>query len=227
MIESGKSEARAQRMSWLGRHYPFNAVQTVNLAGEIGPLVVFFIVNGIAGIQAGTWSLIITTFLALMGSLFVLGRPPIMPFIAGAVSIIFGFLTLYTGNAMWVQIKVTLFNTLVAAMLAVGLKTGRNFFQFIFGQTFHYTPTGWYKLTRNIAWFFLATAVVNEAVRLGFDGVEIAAWNRVLKGIDIWVLFKLFIIMPVSTLFFWWQVRLMRKYRLSEVRSASDRGLMR
>ena len=214
-------------MSWFRRHYPFNSEQSVNLLGEIGPLVVFFIANGVAGIEAGTWSLIVTTILALMLSLFVLGRPPIMPFIAGAVSIVFGFLTLYTGNAMWVQIKVTIFNTLVAALLALGLRSGRNFFQFIFGKTFHYTPTGWHKLTRNVAWFFLCTAIVNEAVRVGFDGVEIAAWNHVLKGIDIWVLFKLFITMPATGLFFWWQVRLMQQYRLSGASSGDSHRHLR
>jgi intracellular septation protein len=213
-------------MSWLKRHYPFNGEQTINLLGEVGPLVAFFVVNGIAGIEAGTWSLIISTVLALLLSLVALGRPPIMPFIAGAVSIVFGFLTLYTGNAMWVQIKVTLFNSLVAGMLAFGLRTGRNFFQFIFGKTFFYSPTGWYKLTRNVAWFFLFTAIVNEIVRLSCDGVEILAWNRVLKGIDIWVMFKLFFVMPVTGLFFWWQVRLMQKYRLSEISSSNSRRLV-
>lgn len=203
-------------MKALSRHYPFNGEQTVNLIGEIGPLVAFFVVNGIAGVTAGTWSLIISTLLSLVLSYVVLGRPPIMPFIAGAVSITFGFLTLYTGDEMWVQIKVTVFNTLVAAMLWFGLKTDRNFFYFVFGKTFHYTPEGWYKLTRNVAWFFLFTALINEAVRLGFDGVEILAWNRVLRGIDIWVLFKLFVVMPITALFFWWQVRVMQQYRQTE-----------
>ncbi|MFM9941991.1 MAG: inner membrane-spanning protein YciB [Hyphomicrobiaceae bacterium] len=196
--------------------YPFNSEQTVNIIGEIGPLVIFFIVNGVAGVEAGTWSLIISTVLSLLLSLLVLGRPPIMPFIAGAVSITFGFLALYTGDTMWVQLKVTIFNTLVAIMLWVGLQTNRNFFYFVFGKTFHYTPVGWHKMTRNVAWFFLFTAIINEVVRLAFDGVEIEAMDRVLTGIDIWVLFKLFIIMPLTAVFFWWQVRVLQQYRLPD-----------
>lgn len=196
--------------------YPFNTEQTVNLLGEIGPLVLFFIVNGIAGVTAGTWSLIISTVLSLVLSMVMLGRPPIMPFIAGGVSIAFGFIALYTGDAMWVQIKVTIFNTLVALMLWMGLRTGHNFFHFVFGKTFHYTPEGWRKLTRNVAWFFLFTAAINEAVRLGFNGVEIWTTDHVFTGIDIWVLFKLFIVMPLTALFFWWQVRIMQQYRLPE-----------
>jgi intracellular septation protein len=203
-------------MNWRRRHFPFNAEQTVNIVGEIGPLVAMFLVNGIYGIAAGTWALIVTTIMSLVVTLWVLGRPPIMPFIAGAVSVAFGVLTLVTGDAMWVQIKVTLFNTLVAAMLWLGLKTGHNFFRFVFGSTFHYTEDGWYKLTRNVALFFLATAVFNEAVRLGFEDFELLALNHMFTGVDIWILFKIFIVMPVTALFFWWQVRLLQKYRLPD-----------
>ncbi len=119
-----------------------------------------------------------------------------MPFIAGGVSVVFGTLTLITGDAMWVQIKVTLFNTLVAGVLWLGLRTGHNFFRFVFGNTFHYTDEGWYRLTRNVALFFLGTAVVNEVVRLGFDDFELFALDRMFTGVDIWILFKIFVIMP-------------------------------
>lgn len=216
----GSTHQRERSISTRARsvlsRYPFNKEQTVNILGEIGPLASMFIVNGIHGIAAGTWALIISTVVSLVVSLIVLGRPPIMPFIAGAVSIIFGTLTLVTGDAMWVQIKVTLFNTLVAALLALGLKTGHNFFRFVFGETFHYAPAGWDKLTRNMAWFFLATAIVNEAVRLGFATTHFMALNRLFTGVDIWILFKLFIVMPVTALFMWWQVHLLQRYRLPE-----------
>jgi intracellular septation protein len=199
-------------VSWR-RHFPFNAEQTTNIVGEIGPLCAMFIVNGLYGIAAGTWALIICTLLSLVGTLWMLGRPPIMPFIAAAVSITFGTLTLITGDAMWIQIKVTIFNTLVAGLLWMGLRSGKNFFRFVFRKTFHYTEEGWDRFTRNAALFFLATAIANETVRLGFAHAHIAALNRVFTGIDIWILFKIFIVMPVTLVFFWWQARLLQKYR--------------
>jgi intracellular septation protein len=186
--------------------------------GEIGPLVAMFLVNGIYGIAAGTWALIIATVASLVVSLWVLGRPPVMPFIAGGVSVTFGALTLITDDPMWVQIKVTLFNTFVAAALWVGQRTGHDFFRFVFGKTFHYTDEGWHKLTRNVALFFLATAILNEAVRLGFDGFEMLALNRIFTGVDIWILFKIFVVMPATALYFWWQVQRMQRYRLSDPR---------
>jgi intracellular septation protein len=193
-----------ETISWRRRHFPFNAAQTVNIVGEIGPLFAMFLVNGISGIVAGTWALIFSTVLSLGVTLWVLGRPPVMPFIAGAV---------------------TLFNALVAFVLWLGLRSGRNFFRFVFGNTFHYTDEGWYKLTRNVALFFLVTAFVNEAIRLGFAHTHFFALNRDFTGLDIWILFKIFGIMPATALFFWWQVRLLQRYRLPEpVAKIAPRG---
>lgn len=209
-------------MKWLARRFPFNLEQTLNVFSELGPIVTMFVVNFVWGVRAGVWSLIATTVLALVISLIVFRRPPVMPFIAGAVTVTFGALTLYTGDAMWVQIKVTIFNALVALLLWSGLRRRQYFFEFVFGKTFHYTDTGWYELTRNAALFFFVTAVANEAVRLGFAQAAIpcpSSWMWLLKkpvlyGIDIWMIFKLFIVMPLTTIFFVWQVRAMQKYRI-------------
>jgi intracellular septation protein len=209
-------------MNWMRRTFPFNAEQTLNVLSELGPVFTMFVVNFLFGVKAGVWSLIITTILALVTSLILFRRPPIMPFIAGAVTITFGALALYTGNDMWVQIKVTIFNALVALLLWAGLRRRKYFFEFVFGKTFNYTEAGWYQLTRNVAIFFFITAVANEAVRLGFASAEIptpAAWMWLLKkpllhGIDIWMIFKLFVVMPLTSLYLIWQVRLMQKFRL-------------
>lgn len=182
-----------------------------------------FLVNGVHGIIAGTWALILSTIVSLAASLWVLGRPPVMPFIAGAVSLAFGALTLITGNAMWVQIKVTLFNSLLALGLWLSLKGGRNFFRFVFASSFHYTEEGWYKLTRNVALFFLATAAANEVVRLSCAHAHLFALRREFTGIDLWILFKIFFTMPATALFFFWQVRLLQRYRLPESAAAGGR----
>ena len=209
-----------RRQGW----YPFNAEQSLNIASELGPLVTMFVVNFAAGVEAGVWSLIGTTAVALVASLIVLKRPPIMPFIAGAVTITFGSLTLATGDPAWVQIKVTIFNFLVAVVFGIGLLRRQYFFEFVFGKTFHYTEEGWRLLTRNAAIFFLVTAIANEAVRLGFATAQIPCprtWHwlmrkEVLNGLDIWMIFKLFIVMPLTTFYFVWQVRLLQHYRLPE-----------
>jgi intracellular septation protein len=211
-------------MSSLRRIYPFTAEQTLNILSELGPIFTMFIVNFAFGVEAGVWSLIITTAMALVASLIVFKRPPIMPFIAGSVTIVFGALTLLTGDPMWVQIKVTIFNALVAVLLWYGLTKRKYFFEFVFGKTFHYTDAGWYQLTRNVAIFFLVTAIANEAIRLGFAQAHIPTpdalmWllkKPMLDGLDVWMIFKLFVVMPLTSLYLVWQVRLMQKFRLPE-----------
>ena len=200
--------------------FPFTAEQSVNILGEFGPLMTMFIVNALYDIDTGVKALIATTVMAMVVMLIVLRRLPVFPLIAGTVTVVFGWLTLVTGDPMWVQIKVTIFNLLFALVLWAGLWMGKNFFHYVFGKTFHYTPEGWRKFTNSFAWFFVFTAVINEAVRLGFDGVEIEAFDKTFDGVQIWIFFKLFVVMPFSGMFAWWQTKLMHKYRLPDSEAA-------
>ena len=202
-------------MKWLLKKYPFNAEQTVNILGEFGPLVAMFIINATHGIIAGTWALIIATGLSVVAMLMVLGRLPMFPLIASGVTIAFGIMTLITGDAMWIQIKVTIFNVMFAVFLFAGLWMGKNFFKYIFEKTFHYTKEGWDKFTWSFAWFFVLTAVLNEAVRLGFAKDEMYnILGFAMDGVNVWILFKICLIMPMSGLYAWWLTRQMQRYRL-------------
>jgi intracellular septation protein len=207
-------------MGWIRSRFPFNAEQLINILSEFGPLITMFIMNAAYGIEVGTISLIVATVIAILTMLIVLRRLPIFPLIASAVTITFGALTLITHDPMWVQIKVTIFNLLFSLVLFYGLWRGKNFFKYVFDKTFHYTKEGWDKFTWNFAWFFIFTAVANEVVRQGFadwDTVLATDWGNIkLDGINIWIMFKLLIIMPLTGMFAWWQTRAMQKYRLPE-----------
>ncbi len=201
-------------MSWK-RIYPFNAEQTVNIASEFGPLATMFIVNAIAGINAGTWALLISTVVAMVVMRMVLGRFPVFPLIASTVTIVFGILTLLTGNPMWVQIKVTIFNAMFAVFLFASLWMGKNFFQHIFERTFHYTKEGWDRFTWSFAWFFVLTALANEFVRQSFPPEQyFSLMGYAVDGVNIWILFKIGLIMPLSGLYAWYLTRIMQKHRL-------------
>src|SRR3990172_11595450 len=163
-----KDQGQLPVMSPRRKLYPFNSEQTVNILSEFGPLVTMFVVNAMYGINAGTWALITTTVAAIIAMVYMFGRPPVFPLIASTVTIVFGALTLITQDPMWVQIKVTIFNALFAGFLFLGLWLDRNFFQYVFEKTFHYTKQGWDQFTHSFAWFFLFTAVLNEVVRLTF-----------------------------------------------------------
>ena len=199
------------------RLFPFNAEQTINLLSEFGPLVTMFVVNAIYGINVGTWALIITTGLAIVAMLYMFHRPPVFPLIASTVTVVFGALTIITGDPMWVQIKVTIFNALFALFLVGGLWVKHNFFKYVFDKTFHYTEEGWNKFTWSFAIFFLLTAVANEYVRRVYHDEE---FYRILgysmSGVNVWILFKVAIVLPVSGIYAWVVTRLMQKYRLPD-----------
>lgn len=199
------------------RLYPFNAEQTINLLSEFGPLVTMFVVNAIYGINVGTWALIITTLMAIAAMLYMFRRPPIFPLIASSVTIVFGALTIITTDPMWVQIKVTIFNALFGVFLVSGLWLKHNFFKYVFDKTFHYTEEGWNKFTWSFAIFFMLTAVANEYVRRTFhDDQFYHVLGYDMSGVNVWILFKVAIVLPVSGLYAWVLTRLMQKYRLPD-----------
>ena len=202
------------------RLYPFNAEQTVNILSEFGPLVTMFVVNALLGITAGTYALMIATVLAIAVMFYMFRRPPVFPLIASTVTIVFGAMTLWTGDPMWVQVKVTIFNALFALFLLTGLWTGRNFFKYVFGQTFHYTEHGWGLFTKSFAAFFILTAILNEVVRQSFIDTQIYdVLGRQMSGINIWIAFKILLIMPLSGVYAWLVTKWMARYRLPEPQS--------
>ncbi len=203
----------SERKHW----YPFNAEQTINILSEFGPLVTMFVVNATYGINVGTWALMITTAMAIAVMFYMFRRPPIFPLIASTVTIVFGALTLVTGDPMWVQIKVTIFNALFALFLLTGLYLKRNFFKYVFEKTFHYTDEGWNRFTWSFALFFFATAAANEYVRQTFVEDHIySILGQQMTGVNVWILFKIAIVLPVTGLYAWALTRLMHKYRLPD-----------
>jgi intracellular septation protein len=210
-------------MSASKRWFPFNAEQTVNILSEFGPLVLMFTVNAMYGITAGTWALIISTVAAIIAMLIVLRRLPIFPLIASTVTVVFGALTIVTHDAMWVQIKVTIFNAMFAVFLFGGLWLNRNFFKYIFEKTFHYTQEGWDKFTWSFAWFFVFTAFANEFVRLTFKDDQIYnVLGMHMDGVSIWIAFKAGLIMPLSGFYAWYLTRVMQRYRIAEPQPAAQ-----
>lgn len=199
------------------KYFPFNAEQTVNILSEFGPLVSMFVVNAVYGINAGTWALILTTGIAIATMFYMFHRPPIFPLIASTVTVAFGAMTLVTHDPMWVQIKVTIFNALFGAFLISGLWLKRNFFKYVFEKTFHYTDEGWNRFTWSFALFFFLTAAANEYVRRAFHEDRIYdILGHEMDGLNVWILFKIAVVLPVSGIYAWILSRFMQKYRLAD-----------
>jgi len=156
---------------------------------ELGPLLVFFIVNWFEGILAATGAFMVAMVLALGWSWHATRHIPVMLWVSTALVLVFGGLTLYLDDALFIKIKPTVIYCLFAVILLTGLWRGRLFLKTVMGPAFPpIRDTGWRILTRNWSLFFISMAGLNEFVWRSFST-------------DSWVAFKTFGAIPIVLLF--------------------------
>jgi intracellular septation protein len=177
--------------------------QLLKFVVELGPLIVFFLVNARAGIFWGTGCFIAATVIALVASRILFGRVAVMPLVSGAFVLVFGTLTLWLQNDLFIKLKPTIVNAIFATTLFGGLLFGKSLLKYLFGDVFALTEEGWRKLTFRWACFFVFLAVLNEL-----------AWRTL--STDSWVTFKVFGIMPITMIFAISQVGLLQRYALDK-----------
>ena len=173
--------------------------QLLKLLVEVGPLVVFFVMNARAGIFWGTGAFMVAIVISLIASRILFGRVPVMPLVTGVFVLVFGGLTLWLQDEQFIKIKPTLVNALFAGALFTGLLAGRSLLKIVFGEVFRLTDEGWRKLTFRWAFFFTFLAVLNEVVWRSFST-------------DVWVSFKVFGIMPLTMIFAIAQMGLLKQH---------------
>jgi intracellular septation protein len=175
----------------------------LKLVLELGPLVVFFLTNSRFGIFTATGVFMAVTVISLIASKLILKKIPIMPLVTGCFVLVFGTLTIYLHDDLFIKVKPTIINLLFAVALAGGLYFGRPLMKTLLGDVIKLQDEGWRKLTIRWAAFFLFLAILNEIVWRGFST-------------DSWVAFKTFGIMPLTFLFMMAQIGLLQKYQLPE-----------
>lgn len=173
--------------------------QLLKLLVEVGPLVVFFVMNARAGIFWGTGAFMVAIVISLIASRILFGRVPVMPLVTGVFVLVFGGLTLWLQDEQFIKIKPTLVNALFAGALFTGLLAGRSLLKIVFGEVFRLTDEGWRKLTFRWACFFMFLAVLNEVMWRSFST-------------DVWVSFKVFGIMPLTMIFAIAQMGLLKQH---------------
>ncbi|MGE5265871.1 MAG: septation protein A [Deltaproteobacteria bacterium] len=175
--------------------------QIWKLLVELGPLLLFFFVNSRAGIFWGTGTLIVATAISIVVSRVMFGKLAIMPLVSAFFVIIFGGLTLWLADDLFIKLKPTIVNLIFATVLLGGLAFGHSLLRHLFGDVFKLTEEGWRKLTLRWGLFFAALAVLNEIV-----------WRNFTT--DTWVSFKVFGIMPLTMLFGISQMGLLKTYEV-------------
>ena len=175
----------------------------LKFALEMGPLIVFFFANArgeqLAGafptladlggpIFVATALFMVATVIALVVSYALTRTLPVMPLLTGAVVIVFGALTLWLQDELFIKLKPTIINTGFGVILLGGLLFGRSLLRIVFGPAFDMDEEGWRKLTLRWGLFFLFLALVNEVV-----------WRT--QSTDFWVAFKVWGMFPITMIF--------------------------
>jgi intracellular septation protein len=111
-----------------------------------------------------------------------------MPLITASLVLVFGGLTLWLSNDIFIKIKPTILYLMFAAVLIGGLAFSRLFIKVVLGQTLHLSDPAWRTLTWRWSLFFIALAIANEIV-----------WRHV--STNTWVAFKVWGVFPLTVIF--------------------------
>jgi intracellular septation protein len=176
---------------------------------DLGPLVLFFAVNARWGIFIATAAFMAAVIAALAVSYLLVKRLPPMALVCAAIVMVFGGLTLFLHDEMFIKIKPTIIYLLLAALLLGGLATRRPLLAFVLGSVFHLTAEGWRQLTLRWALFFITLAALNEIV-----------WRT--QSTDFWVTFKAFGVVPLTFAFAALQYPLLAKHAPAETASTAE-----
>lgn len=182
----------------------------LKLALELGPLVVFFLLNYKAGIFVATGGFMIATIISLTASKFLLGKIAIMPLVTGVFVMVFGGLTLYLADDLFIKLKPTIVNCIFGAILLGGLAFKVPLLKPLLGDAFPLDDDGWVKMTFRWGLFFFFLAFLNEVIWRNFST-------------DFWVNFKVFGIMPLTMLFAGSQVYFLKDHMEFEDDEAAEK----
>jgi len=171
---------------------------------DFGPLLIFFTVYYKSGnnLSIAIPPLIIATLIAVLISYIVEKKIPYLPLIGGIIISIFGGLTLYFNNPVFLYMKPTIINIIFAIVLIFGkVFLNQNFLKFFFNNAIQMNEIGWDKLNYRWIIFFIFLALLNELV-----------WRTQTE--IIWVNFKVWGILPLTFVFTAFQIPLINKYKL-------------
>ncbi|KAF2992568.1 septation protein A [Methylocystis sp. MJC1] len=175
----------------------------LKVALELGPLIIFFIVNSKFGIFYATGVLMVGVLVTLAVSWSVTRHLPAMPVVTAVLVLVFGGLTVFLQNETFIKLKVTILYSMFGATLIGALYFGKLLLPIVFDMAIHIDDAGWRKLTWRWGFFFFFLAGLNEVVR------------RVVTT-DEWVNFKVFGILPLTLLFAIAQAPLILKHQIPE-----------
>ena len=180
------------------------------LAIDLAPLIIFFAVNAWRGIFSATLAFMVAIAAAILVSLIKYRQISPMLWFSGVMVLVLGSLTIWLHDETFIKIKPTIYYSTIAALLFFGLYTRRNLLKTVLGSAYPgLSERGWQLLARNWALFFVAMALVNEAV-----------WRN--SSTEVWIGFKLWGALPATFLFAIANVPMLMKHGLQLEEAKQD-----
>ena len=173
---------------------------------DFGPLLVFlfFYYNSDKDLKIAIPPFIIATIVALAVVWILEKKIPMVPLIGGIFITLFGGLTIYFNNPIFIYIKPTIINILFGLALLFGKYfTKEPVLKKILGKSIMLSDEGWNILNKRWIIFFFALAFVNELV-----------WRT--QSEEFWVNFKVWGMLPITFIFTAFQVSIITKYKINE-----------
>lgn len=140
--------------------------QWIRQAVDFGALIAFMAAYFITrDMIKATWVLVIASAIALTIGFILERRLAPMPLITGGFALVFGALTILTDDDLFVKLKLTVQNGLLAVVLLGSIPLKKSPFKALLGSAIKVTDEAWRKLTFRYGLYFLAVAIANEVFR--------------------------------------------------------------
>lgn len=115
--------------------------------------------------RLATWWLVAASAIALLAGLALERRIAPLPAVSGGMALVFGGASLVLHRADILQMKMTIVDAILGAVLFGGLAIRKNPLKFILGGAFALTDKAWSVLAVRYGLFWWACAAANEIVR--------------------------------------------------------------
>ena len=173
---------------------------------DFGPLLVFFsfYYKNEKDLTVAIPPFIVATLIALLVVWVLEKKIPMVPLLGGIFITLFGGLTIYFDNPIFIYVKPTIINILFGIALLFGkFFSDEPILKKMLGKSIQLTNEGWKILNLRWVYFFFGLALLNEII-----------WRT--QSEEFWVNFKVWGILPLTIIFTAFQVSIINKYKLNE-----------
>ena len=170
---------------------------------DLGPLVIFFASYYALGIMPATAIFMIATVAAGIVTYLLTRKISVLIVFSAVVVLIFGGLTIWLKDELFIKLKPTIYYFAVSFILAGALASGRLVIKELMDLAIQLTDKGWEIFTVRLTLFFLFLAGLNIYVAQSYS-------------FDTWLWLKVWGFIPLNLLFFIAQVPLFMKHEIKQ-----------